>query len=60
VVEDYRGKGVPDGYRALLLRLHYRAPERSVTDDEVQTLHGAVVEAAVGALKTQVPSVRVR
>ncbi len=60
IVEDYRGKGVPEGHRALLLRLHYRAPGRSVTDDEVQILHAAVVDAAVGELKASVPSVRVR
>lgn len=60
IVEDYRGKGVPDGHRALLLRLHYRAPERSVTDDEVQTLHAAVVEAAVAQLKAATASIRVR
>ena len=60
LVEDYRGQGVPDGHRALLLRLHYRAPQRSVTDDEVQALHGAVVSAAVSALKTSIPTIRVR
>jgi len=60
IVEDYRGKGVPDGHRALLLRLHYRAPERSVTDDEVQALHAAVVEAAVAQLKAAAASIRVR
>ncbi len=60
IVEDYRGQGVPEGHRALLLRLHYRAPGRSVTDEEVQTLHGAVVEAALAALKASVPSIRVR
>ncbi|MBV1859782.1 MAG: hypothetical protein KUG77_15325, partial [Nannocystaceae bacterium] len=60
VVEDYRGKGVPEGHRALLLRLHYRAPQRSVTDEEVQTLHAAVVEAAVAQLKSVTSSIRVR
>ncbi len=60
IVEDYRGKGVPQGHRALLLRLHYRAPARSVTDDEVQILHAAVVEAAVTKLKASAASIRVR
>ena len=60
IVEDYRGEGVPEGHRALLLRLHYRATDRSVTDDEVQALHGAVVQAAVAALSADVPSIRVR
>ncbi|MEE9386521.1 MAG: phenylalanine--tRNA ligase subunit beta [Nannocystaceae bacterium] len=43
VVEDYRGEGVACGRRALLIRLHYRAPGRSVTDSEVQSLHDRIV-----------------
>ncbi|MGH1340695.1 MAG: phenylalanine--tRNA ligase subunit beta [Nannocystales bacterium] len=60
IVEDYRGKGVPEGHRALLLRLHYRAPQRSVTDDEVQALHAAVVAAALAELQAVAASIRVR
>ncbi|MCH9684752.1 MAG: phenylalanine--tRNA ligase subunit beta [Deltaproteobacteria bacterium] len=55
VVEDYRGKGVPDGRRALLLRLGYRAQERSVTDAEVQQLHDVVVEGALTILRQRDP-----
>jgi phenylalanyl-tRNA synthetase beta chain len=60
VVEDYRGTGVEPGRRALLLRLGYRAAERTVTDDEVQALHGAIVEAALEALRQRDPAARVR
>jgi phenylalanyl-tRNA synthetase beta chain len=60
VLEDYRGQGVPDGQRALLLRLHYRAEGRSVTDAEVQERHAAVVEAACAILRERAPSVRPR
>lgn len=59
-IEEYRGKGVAPGRRALLLRLHYRAHERSVTDSEVQPLHDAVVEAACAKLRARDPDVRVR
>lgn len=60
VVEDYRGQGVPEGSRALLLRLHYRAAGRSVTDAEVQERHGEVVQRACNALQTVAPGVRAR
>jgi phenylalanyl-tRNA synthetase beta chain len=60
VVEDYRGPGVEDGRRALLVRLRYRAAERTVTDDEVQVLHAAIVEQAVGALRARDPMARPR
>ncbi|EDM79053.1 phenylalanyl-tRNA synthetase, beta subunit [Plesiocystis pacifica SIR-1] len=58
--EDYRGAGVEDGRHALLLRLHYRAQGRSVTDAEVQALHDAVVESACAALRERDPGLRVR
>lgn len=51
LVEDYRGQGVRDGRRALLLRLHYGAATRSVTDEEVQAFHQAIIEAALEALR---------
>ena len=60
VVEDYRGQGVDDGRRALLLRLGYRAAERTVTDDEVQALHAAIVEAALVTLHRRDPRARAR
>jgi phenylalanyl-tRNA synthetase beta chain len=60
VLEDYRGQGVPEGHRALLLRLHYRAEGRSVTDAEVQERHAAVVDAACRALRARAPSVKPR
>ena len=50
VVEDYRGEGIPEGARALLLRLHYRASTRSVTDREVDGLHETLVTGAVKSL----------
>ena len=60
IADDYRGQGVSTSHRALLLRLHYRAGDRTVTDDEVQALHDAVVASALAQLETHVPSVRVR
>jgi phenylalanyl-tRNA synthetase beta chain len=60
IVEDYRGEGVEPGRRALLLRLHYRAAQRSVTDVEVQPLHDALVAEALVALRQLDPAARVR
>ena len=60
VIEEYRGQGVPAGHRALLLRLHYGAAERSVTDTEVQALHEQVVESALDELKKGATSIRRR
>ncbi|MBX7080581.1 MAG: phenylalanine--tRNA ligase subunit beta [Nannocystaceae bacterium] len=49
-LEDYRGEGIAAGRRAVLLRLHYRAQGRSITDEEVHALHMRIVDTALVAL----------
>ncbi|MCL6597081.1 MAG: phenylalanine--tRNA ligase subunit beta, partial [Firmicutes bacterium] len=41
----YRGPGIPAGTRSLALRLRYRAPDRTLREDEVEPVHQAVREA---------------
>lgn len=60
LLEDYRGAGVETGRHALLLRLNYRAGQRSVTDAEVQALHEQVVAGALERLTSVDPAARVR
>ena len=43
--DRYRGEGVPEGRLSLSLRLTFRAPQRTLTDDEVQQTMDGVVEA---------------
>jgi phenylalanyl-tRNA synthetase beta chain len=43
--DRYQGKGVPDGRVSLSLRLTFRAPDRTLTDAEVQTACDAIVQA---------------
>jgi len=33
----YQGKGIPEGQVSLSFRLTFRAPDRTLTDEEVQT-----------------------
>jgi phenylalanyl-tRNA synthetase beta chain len=47
--DRYQGKGVPDGQISLSLRLTFRAPDRTLTDGEVQ----AAFEAVLAALQRQ-------
>jgi phenylalanyl-tRNA synthetase beta chain len=35
VLDEYRGAGVPAGHRGLAFRLRYRAPDRTLRDQEV-------------------------
>jgi phenylalanyl-tRNA synthetase beta chain len=41
----YQGKGVPEGTRSLAFRLRFRAPERTLTDTEVDPAVDAVLHA---------------
>ena len=43
--DRYRGKGVPEGRISLSLRLTFRHPERTLTDDEAQAAMERIVEA---------------
>jgi phenylalanyl-tRNA synthetase beta chain len=45
--DRYQGKGIPDGKVSLSVRLTFRAPDRTLTDAEVQT----AMESVVAALK---------
>ena len=41
--DRYQGKGIPEGKLSLALRLTFRAPDRTLTDQEVQAAMDAVV-----------------
>jgi phenylalanyl-tRNA synthetase beta chain len=43
--DRYQGKGVPEGYVSLSLRLTFRSPDRTLTDVEVQAAMDAVLAA---------------
>jgi phenylalanyl-tRNA synthetase beta chain len=43
--DRYQGKGVPDGRISLSLRLTFRAPDRTLTDDEVQAATNRIIAA---------------
>ncbi|MEN3339032.1 MAG: phenylalanyl-tRNA synthetase beta chain, partial [Acidobacteriota bacterium] len=47
--DRYQGKGVPAGRVSLSLRLTFRDPERTLTDDEAQQATDRIIEA----LRTQ-------
>jgi phenylalanyl-tRNA synthetase beta chain len=40
--DQYQGKGVPEGERSLAFRLVYRAPDRTLTDQDIEPAHQKV------------------
>jgi len=43
--DRYQGKGIPEGKVSLSLRLTFRAPDRTLTDQEVQAAMDAIMTA---------------
>jgi phenylalanyl-tRNA synthetase beta chain len=36
IFDLYQGEGVPEGHRSLAMRFRFRAPDRTLTDEEVE------------------------
>ncbi len=49
VFDVYTGKGVPDGHKSLAFSLTFRAPDRTLTDDEVNAAFGKIQEDLAAA-----------
>jgi phenylalanyl-tRNA synthetase beta chain len=57
--DSYRGKGVPEGKKSLGIGVTYRSRERTLTEEEVESLHAEilkhVIEKTGGELRTRGP-----
>lgn len=54
IFDVYEGKNIPDGMKSLGLRFQYRSVDRTLTDDEVNIVHGRIVERITRALGAQI------
>ena len=50
----FRGKNVPEGQKSLAYAFTYRSPEKTLTDAEVNTTQGKIIEAFKAQLKAAV------
>lgn len=46
----YTGQGIPEGKKSIAVRIRYRSPERTLTDEEVTPLHNRIVDNLVKKL----------
>jgi len=44
IFDAYQGKGIAPQERALAVRISYRSKERTLTDDEVNEIHGGIID----------------
>ncbi len=52
----YEGKGLPEGKRSLAVAMLFRAEDRTLTDQEVETAQAAIIGALTGALGAEIRS----
>ena len=50
----YRGKGIDPGQKSMAIRVRYRSPERTLTDEEVNRAHGKLVEMLCKELNAKI------
>ena len=46
----YTGAGIPQGKKSIAVRIRYRSPDRTLTDDEVTPLHTKIIDNIVKKL----------
>ncbi|MDD2308242.1 MAG: phenylalanine--tRNA ligase subunit beta [Desulfuromonadaceae bacterium] len=54
IFDVYRGKGVPDGYKSIAVRIRYRSFERTLAEEEIASLHKKIVTNLIDKLKVTV------
>lgn len=50
IFDVYKGKGIPNGHKSIAIRIRYRSYERTLTDEEVSTLHKKVTDSLINKL----------
>lgn len=50
----YRGAGVPEGKKSLAVRVRYRSADRTLTDEEINAVHGKIVKALGKKLEAEI------
>jgi len=50
VFDLYRGEHVPSGQKSVAVRVRYRSPERTLTDEEVNRLHLRIIDNLIKKL----------
>lgn len=54
IFDFYKGEHIPAGRKSIAVRVRYRSPDRTLTDDEVSRLHTRVVEALIKKLNVSI------
>ena len=50
IFDVYKGKGIPEGYKSIAIRIRYRSYERTLNDEEISALHKKVTDNLINKL----------
>ncbi len=50
----YKGPGIPEGKKSLAIRVRYRSTEKTLTDEEIQGVHGKIVKTLCKRLNAEI------
>lgn len=53
IFDVYQGKNIPEGKKSIAFNVRYRASDRTLKDDEIDTLHGSLVDYILDKTKGQ-------
>lgn len=54
IFDVYRGKGVPEGYKSIAVRIRYRSFERTLAEEEISALHAKIIANLIDTLPVTV------
>lgn len=54
IFDLYQGKGIPEGFKSIAVRIRYRSYERTLTDDETGRVHGKIVDSLLNKVKVSI------
>jgi len=54
IFDLYRGAGIQEGFKSIAIRIRYRSYERTLTDDEIGTIHAKVIASLVNKLNVTI------
>jgi phenylalanyl-tRNA synthetase beta chain len=54
IFDVYRGAGIEEGFKSIAIRIRYRSYERTLTDEEIGTIHAKVITALVNKLNVSI------
>lgn len=53
IFDVYQGKNIPEGMKSIAFNVRYRALDKTLKDDEIDTLHGSLVDYIIEKTKGQ-------